>query len=52
MKRAQIKVEYDQPREMAAAFGAPALGNAMVVQFDTLATMESKPTRVSCPGRL
>jgi hypothetical protein len=31
MKRLQIKFEYSQPHEMAAAFGAPALGTALVV---------------------
>jgi len=33
--REQIKVEYGQLQEMATASGAPLLGNALVVVFDS-----------------
>jgi len=40
MECVQIKVEYGQLQEMAAAFGAPCLGAALVVRLDTWAMIE------------
>jgi len=37
MKHLQIKVECDQPLELAPAFGVRELGTALVVAFDDAA---------------
>jgi hypothetical protein len=51
-KRSKIIFEYDQPHEMATAFGVRALGTALVVHFDSMAMMERDPNHISSAGSL
>jgi hypothetical protein len=44
----QIKAEYNQLLEMAAAFGAPWFGAALVVNFDYAALTGEKGRRFIC----